>query len=51
MLKTYWLIAVRKMLRYKIQSIVNIFGLTIGITTCLIIFLLTGRFISRRCTA
>jgi ABC-type lipoprotein release transport system permease subunit len=40
MLKTYWLIAVRKMLRYKIQSIINIFGLTIGITTCLIIFLL-----------
>ena len=41
MLKTYWLIAVRKMLRYKIQSIINILGLTIGITTCLIIFLLT----------
>ena len=29
------------MLRYKIQSIINILGLTIGITTCLIIFLLT----------
>jgi putative ABC transport system permease protein len=41
MLKTYWLIAVRKMLRYKVQSIINILGLTIGITTCLIIFLLT----------
>jgi putative ABC transport system permease protein len=40
MLKTYWLIAVRKMLRYKIQSIINILGLTIGITACLIIFLL-----------
>ena len=41
MLKNYWLIAIRKMLRYKIQSIINIIGLTIGITTCLIIFLLT----------
>jgi ABC-type lipoprotein release transport system permease subunit len=41
MLKTYWLIAVRKMLRYKIQSVINILGLTIGITTCLVIFLLT----------
>ncbi|HUB59773.1 MAG TPA: FtsX-like permease family protein [Puia sp.] len=40
MLKTYWLIAFRKMLRYKIQSIINILGLTIGITTCVIIFLL-----------
>jgi putative ABC transport system permease protein len=40
MLKTYWLIAVRKMLRYKLQSIINIVGLTIGIATCLIIFLL-----------
>ena len=41
MLKTYWLIAVRKMQRNKIQSVINILGLTIGITTCLIIFLLT----------
>jgi putative ABC transport system permease protein len=46
MLKTYWLIAVRKMLRYKIQSIINILGLTIGITTCLIIFLLTRQELS-----
>ena len=41
MLKTYWLIAVRKMLRYKIQSIINILGLTIGVASCLVIFLLT----------
>jgi putative ABC transport system permease protein len=41
MLRTYWLIAVRKMLRYKILSFINILGLTIGITTCLIVFLLT----------
>src|SRR5579863_673847 len=40
MLKTYWLIAVRKMLRYKVQSIINILGLTIGVAACLIIFLL-----------
>jgi len=42
MLKTYWLVAVRKMLRYKFHSIVNILGLTIGITSCLVIFLLTS---------
>lgn len=41
MLKTYWLVAVRKMLRYKFHSIVNILGLTIGIASCLVIFLLT----------
>jgi len=41
MLKTYWLVAVRKMLRYKFHSIVNILGLTIGISSCLVIFLLT----------
>src|SRR5580692_11362702 len=41
MLKTYWLVAVRKMLRYKLHSIVNILGLTIGIASCLVIYLLT----------
>lgn len=41
MLKTYWLVAVRKMLRYKFHSLVNILGLTIGIASCLVIFLLT----------
>ena len=40
MLNTYWLIASRKMLRNKIHSIINILGLTIGITVCLVIFLL-----------
>jgi hypothetical protein len=41
MLKSYWLVAIRKMLRYRFHSLVNILGLTIGITSCLIIFLLT----------
>lgn len=41
MLKTYWLVAIRKMLRYKIHSMINILGLTIGVATCLVIFLLT----------
>lgn len=40
MLKTYWLIAIRKMLRHKFNSMVNLLGLTIGIASCLIIFLL-----------
>ncbi|HET6253394.1 MAG TPA: ABC transporter permease [Puia sp.] len=46
MLKTYWLIAVRKMLRYKVQSFINILGLTIGITACLVIYLLTRHELS-----
>ena len=41
MLKTYWRVAVRKMLRHKFHTIVNILGLTIGIASCLVIFLLT----------
>jgi hypothetical protein len=41
MLRTYWLVAIRKMLRHKGYSIINVLGLTIGITTCLLIFLLT----------
>ena len=40
MLKNYFLIAIRKMLRNKFQSIVNILGLTIGIASCLVIYLL-----------
>ncbi len=30
-LKNYWLVAIRKLLRHKAHSIINIFGLTIGI--------------------
>ena len=41
MLKNYWLVAVRKLLRHKANSTINILGLTIGISTCLIIYLLT----------
>lgn len=41
MLKNYWLIAVRRLVRHKVYTIINILGLTIGIATCLIIFLLS----------
>ena len=41
MIRNYWLVAIRKMLRHKIHSIINILGLTIGIASCLIIFLVT----------
>jgi len=41
MIRNYWLVAVRKLLRHKIHSIINILGLTIGIASCLIIYLLT----------
>lgn len=41
MIRNYWLVAIRKLLRSKIHSFINILGLTIGIASCLIIFLLT----------
>lgn len=41
MLKNYWLVAVRKLLRHKANGIINILGLTIGVSSCLIIWLLT----------
>ena len=40
MLKNYVRIAIRKMLRNKFHNIVNILGLTIGIASCLVIYLL-----------
>ena len=40
MLNSYFLIAIRKMLRNRFHSIVNILGLTIGIASCLVIYLL-----------
>src|SRR5215469_297417 len=41
MLKTYWLIAIRKLWKHKVHSAINVLGLTIGLTACLIIFLIT----------
>ena len=41
MIRNYWLVAIRKLFRHKIHTIINILGLTIGIASCLIIFLLT----------
>src|SRR5690349_14862711 len=39
MLKNYIRIAVRNLLRHKVYSAINIFGLAIGIAACLLIFL------------
>lgn len=39
MLKNYFKVAVRNLTRNKIFSIINIFGLSIGLTTCLLILL------------
>lgn len=41
MLKSYCLIAIRKLWKHKIHALVNILGLSIGIASCLIIFLIT----------
>ncbi len=39
MIKSYFLIAFRNMRRYKFISFINLFGLTVGITCCLLISL------------
>ncbi|MEO1052330.1 MAG: ABC transporter permease [Bacteroidota bacterium] len=39
MLKSYFKIALRNILKYKFYSAINIFGLTVGITGCLLILL------------
>lgn len=39
MLKNYLKIAVRNLFKHKLYSFINIFGLSIGITCCLLIFL------------
>src|SRR6202040_3388725 len=37
MLRNYWKIAFRNMAKYKFISFINLFGLTIGMTCCLLI--------------
>ncbi len=39
MLRNYFIIAFRNILKYKFFSAINIFGMTIGITSCLLIIL------------
>jgi putative ABC transport system permease protein len=41
MLKNYWLVAIRKLWKHKIHAAINVLGLTIGLSSCLIIFLIT----------
>jgi putative ABC transport system permease protein len=41
MLKNYWLIAIRKLWKHKVHAVINVAGLTIGLASCLIIFLIT----------
>ncbi|HXB93437.1 MAG TPA: FtsX-like permease family protein [Puia sp.] len=41
MLRNYWLIAIRKLWKHKAHAVINILGLTVGITSCLVIFLIT----------
>jgi ABC-type antimicrobial peptide transport system permease subunit len=41
MLRNYWLIAVRKLWKHKVHSAINVLGLAVGLTACLIIFLIT----------
>lgn len=41
MLKNYWLIAIRKLWKHKVHTGINVIGLAIGLTACLIIFLIT----------
>jgi ABC-type lipoprotein release transport system permease subunit len=41
MLRNYWLIAIRKLWKHKGHASINVLGLTIGLASCLIIFLIT----------
>jgi len=41
MLKNYWLIAIRKLWKHKVHALINVLGLTVGLASCLIIFLIT----------
>lgn len=41
MLRNYWLIAIRKLWKHRTHAVINILGLTLGLTSCLIIFLIT----------
>ena len=38
MLKNYLKIAFRNLMKYKFISFINLFGLTIGLTCCLLLF-------------
>jgi putative ABC transport system permease protein len=46
MLKNYFTIAFRNLLRNKSYTFINVAGLTLGITTCIIIFLIIKREVS-----
>ena len=39
MFKNYLIVAVRNLLRYKLFSVINIFGLAVGMACCILIFL------------
>jgi putative ABC transport system permease protein len=39
MIKNYFIVAFRNLAKYRFYSLINIFGLTIGITACLVILL------------
>ncbi|MBO9562506.1 MAG: ABC transporter permease [Niastella sp.] len=41
MLKTYWIVAWRSLVRNKIYSLVNVLGLALGVSSCLFIYLIT----------
>src|SRR5690348_16735548 len=41
MFKNYWIVAWRSLIRNKINSLVNVLGLALGICTCLVIYLIT----------
>src|ERR1700691_5403081 len=46
MLKNYFILAFRKLRKQKIFSLINILGLTVGITCCLMIFLFIAHELS-----
>jgi putative ABC transport system permease protein len=41
MLRNYWLIAIRNLWKHKVHALINVLGLTVGLASCLTIFLVT----------
>ncbi len=41
MLRNYWIVAWRNLIRHKFYSFVNVLGLALGVCACLVIFLIT----------
>ncbi|GAB4014154.1 ABC transporter permease [Spirosoma migulaei] len=42
MLRNYFKTSIRNLIKHKVSSLINLFGLTLGVTACLVIYLITN---------